>query len=79
MLLQALLDIDSDQVSPERRRLLAAEMASNGRSLRHARAEMERIGYSILFMDPLRVCVRHSSDPSSSEIELVGHIQNRAS
>jgi len=79
MLLQALLDIESDQLTSDRRRLLVAEMATNRRSLRNARAEMERVGYSILSLDPLGVCVRDSSDPSCSEIELAGRIQSRAS
>ena len=79
LLLQTLLDTESVQVQEDRKRLLLAEVASNRRALRHARAEMERVGFSIVAMDPLRVCVRSSHDLQAPEIELVSRIENRAS
>ncbi len=81
LFLQTLLDTESVRVRESQRRLLVAEVGTSRRGLRLARAEMEKIGYSVVSMDPLRVCVRDSQreDSDAPLIELGSYLDLRES
>lgn len=69
--------VEADLVDENRRRLLVAELATHRLELRRTRGEMERSGYSIVYLDPSMVRVRESSDVSGRVIELGSAIPSK--